>query len=382
MRSTSKILFVIVSFIVLSCYAFIDKNGAESGNDLRPKPKPGNPVNVIVMIGDGMGLSQVSAALYYQKERSNFERFPVTGLSKTSSSSDKITDSAAGATAMACGEKTYNGAIGVDDQGKPIGNIVEELSKLNYNTGLIATSAITHATPAGYFAHVKSRHMQEEIASQLVTSDVDFFSGGGLKFFNERSDGLNAIDELKSNGFDIKTDGLFVKKDLKADGKYGMLLAKDGMPTMVDGRGDFLSQSVELSLDYFEESEKPFFMMVEGSQIDWGGHGNNAGYLISELLDFDHAIGVVLDYAKRHPNTLVVVTADHETGGFTLASKDVVMEDGQTGSDYNTIDPSFSTGGHSATMVPVFAYGPGSEKFSGIFENTDIYRKIVSIVEK
>ena len=146
--------------------------------------------------------------------------------------------------------------------------------------------------------------------------------------------------------------------------KYGFLLADGGMPKMIDGRGSFLYDATALGLSYLKKDKDGFFLMVEGSQIDWGGHSNDEDYLIGEMIDFDIVLGSVLDFAKKDKNTLVIVTADHETGGFTLASDD---------GDYNKIKPSFSTKGHSATMVPVFAYGPGAEKFSGIYENTDSY---------
>ena len=383
MKSPRYIHFILIVFLVFSCYSFIGKEFEEPGNNqtslISPKP---NSINVILMIGDGMGLSQVSAGLYYQKETSNFERFPYIGLSKTSSSSDKITDSAAGATAFACGEKTYNGAIGVSPAGESIENIVEDLSKLNYNTGVIATSAITHATPACFYAHVASRNDEDDIAAQLVSSDIDFFSGGGLKFFNMRNDGQDLLVQLKNNGFLVSTSGYFTKKEIKNAPKVGMLLSTNGMPTMQEGRGDFLIESTKLAFDYFNNSNQPFFMMIEGSQIDWGGHGNNATYLINEQLDFDRTIGFVLDYAERNKNTLVIVTADHETGGFTLSSKNMPTENGEMESDYNMIEPSFATNGHSGTMVPVFAYGPGSEKFAGVYENTEIYHKILSIINK
>ena len=142
---------------------------------------------------------------------------------------------------------------------------------------------------------------------------------------------------------------------------------------MLDGRGDFLPRATSLALEHLSKNKNGFFLMVEGSQIDWGGHANDAEYLVSELLDFNKTIGVALAYAKKHKDTLVIVTADHETGGFTLAAD---------GTNYHKIKMEFSTGGHSATMIPVFAKGPGAEKFSGIYENTEIYTKMVSSLNK
>lgn len=326
--------------------------------------------NIILLIGDGMGLSQVSASQFYNKSKSNFERFPVIGLSKTSSASDLITDSAAGATAFASGIKTYNGALGVNTDTTAVKTIVEEISKIGISTGIISTSSIVHATPAAFYTHTKKRSMYEDIALQLVSSDIDFFAGGGVKFFNDRKDKRDLISELEQNGFSVNTESLLTNTKPVFSNKQGYLLAPNGMPKMTEGRGDFLSEATKLALESLSSNEKGFFLMIEGSQIDWGGHDNDADYLISELIDFDKTIGVALDFAKLDGETLVIVTADHETGGFTLA---------QDNGDYNKINPEFSTGGHSATMVPVFAEGPGSEEFGGIYENTSIYDKMKAL---
>lgn len=326
--------------------------------------------NIILLIGDGMGLSQVSASQFYNKNNSNFERFPVIGLSKTSSASELITDSAAGATAFASGIKTYNGALGVNTDTLAVKNIVEEISKIGISTGIISTSSIVHATPAAFYTHTKKRSMYEDIALQLVSSDIDFFAGGGIKFFNDRKDKRDLISELKKEGFTINTEALPKNTKPVLSNKQGYLLAPNGMPKMLEGRGDFLSDATKLALESLSTNEEGFFLMIEGSQIDWGGHDKDADYLISELIDFDETIGVVLDYAALNDDTLVIVSADHETGGFTLA---------QDNGNYNKIKPVFSTSGHSATMIPVFAKGPKSEMFGGIYENTSIYDKMKSL---
>ncbi len=325
------------------------------------------PKNIILLIGDGMGLSQVSASLFFSETPSNFERFSVIGLIKTSSSSDLITDSASGATAFASGVKTYNGAIGVTADSLAIETIVEQISVRGISTGLISTSSITHATPACFYAHVKSRRMEEDIATYLVNSEVDFFAGGGLDFFNKRKDGQDLSIHLKEKGFKVVTKKLPNKVSGK---KQAILLAKNDMSTIVKGRGNFLPDATKLALKYLSKNENGFFLMIEGSQIDWGGHAKDSEYLISELLDFDKTIGVALDFAKQNGETLIIVTADHETGGFTLANER---------GDYNKINPTFSTDGHSATMVPVFAEGPGSIEFGGVYENTEIYTKMISL---
>lgn len=328
------------------------------------------PKNIILLIGDGMGLSEVSTAIYYKDGNPNFERFHTIGLSKTSSASDLITDSAAGATVFSTGVKTYNGAIGVDKDTIAVPTIAEHLSKRGLATGIIATSSIQHATPASFYAHVKSRRMYEEITEFAPNSGINFFAGGGLKFFNKRKDGKDLLAEMKANGYKVTTDQL---PQAPVEQKELILLAEDGMPKMSEGRGDFLPNATKLALEKLSKNEKGFFLMVEGSQIDWGGHDNDADYLIGELLDFDKTLGVALDFAKQNGETLIIVTADHETGGFTLASD---------GSDYNKIKPSFSTPGHSATMVPVFAEGPGATLFNGIYESNEIYHKMMALFDK
>jgi alkaline phosphatase len=335
-----------------------------------PGSSPKAPKNVILLIGDGMGLGQVSAGFYFSETTSNFKRFPVVGLIATSASSDLVTDSAAGATAFSAGVKTFNGAIGVDADGNTVPTLVEQVSEVGLATGIIATSSVVHATPASFYAHVRSRRLYEEIAAFLPNSELDFVAGGGQEFFADRKDGKNLFNELNKNGFHIDTTALPTRA---VTGKHVILLAEDGMPKMSEGRGDFLPKATQLAIESLAREANGFFLMVEGSQIDWGGHANDADYLIAEQLDFDKTVGVALDYAKINPETLVIVTADHETGGFTLAAND---------GDYNSIKPSFSTGGHSATLIPVFAAGPGAEVFGGVYENTEIYQKIRNLLLK
>jgi len=361
-----KILSLFTVLILSSCISVnVSENKVDATYTSTDKPK-----NIILLIGDGMGLSQVSASLYYNTEKSNFERFNQIGLIKTSASGDLITDSAASATAYSAGIKTYNGAIGVKQDTTAVETIVETVSKNGLATGLVATSSIVHATPGSFYAHVKKRYLYEEIASYLPTSAIDFFAGGGLQYFNKRKDKKNLLDALQANNFEVITSSL---PETASDKKQAILLAENEMPRMLDGRGDFLPKATQLALDNLSKNEAGFFLMVEGSQIDWGGHSNDADYLISEQIDFDKTVGIALDYAKKHKNTLVIVTADHETGGFTLAAD---------GSDYNTIKPSFSTSGHSTSMVPVFVQGPGQALFSGIFENTALHSKMLKLLER
>ena len=327
------------------------------------------PKNIILMIGDGMGLSQISSAFYFQEDSSNFSRFQTIGLINTSSTT-KITDSAAGATAFSTGVTTYNGAISVNTDTADIKTIVEILSEKEWKTGVVSTSTIQHATPAAFYAHNKYRGAYEEITVDLINSEIDFFSGGGYSFFTQRKDSVNLLNTLTKNGFEWDTTQLVQSTD--ANKKYGFLLTKGHMPPASEGRGDYLVRASSLAMNHFSSSQESFFLMIEGSQIDWGGHDNNGDYVISEMIDFDATLGAVLDFAEKDGNTLVIVTADHETGGFTLASGE---------KSYDVIEPSFSTTGHSAALVPVFAFGPGSERFSGIYQNTKIFDKMMEVIE-
>ncbi len=360
MNFLSKIFLLAVSVTIISC------NTERPSNAVVSNDSP----NVILLIGDGMGLSEISLAYYYGNMESNFSRFKEIGFINTSSAKHKVTDSGAGGTAFSIGEKTYNGAIGVTVDSILVPNIVEILSEDDYNTGVISTSSVTHATPACFYAHVVNRGMQDVIAKQLVDSDIDFFAGGGTSFFSNRKDSVDLMKKLSDNGFVINPE--ITKSQLDIGSKYGFLLAEDGMPTMLENRGDFLPEYTKLALDYFSQFDKSFFLMVEGSQIDWAGHENNADYLIAEVLDFDSTVGVAMDFAEKNKNTLVIVLADHETGGFTLAPND---------GDYSTIKPAFATYGHSSTLIPVLAFGPGAENFKGIYQNNEIFHKILNFIK-
>lgn len=329
--------------------------------------------NIILLIGDGMGLAQISSIYYFQENTPQFNRFKVIGLHQNEATDEKITDSAAGATAFAVGVKTYNAAIGVDKDTISKTTILEMAALEGKSTGLVATSSITHATPASFFAHVAHRNFHEQIASQLVTSPVRFFAGGGLQFFNKREDGQDLIPKLVAAGFAIDTQQLVRPSSLSINKKYGFLLAPDGMPKMQEGRGNFLPDATQMAIDYLSQDPEGFFLMVEGSQIDWGGHANDSDYIVEEMKDFDKTIKIAMDFAAKDGNTLVIVTADHETGGYALSAGEVRKQ-----ANYNIIGPTFSTGGHTASLIPVFAYGPGASNFMGIYQNNEIFDKMIS----
>lgn len=335
-----------------------------------PMQEPGQrPQNVILLIGDGMGLSQISAALYSNNNRLNMTRFPVVGFHKTYSFDNLITDSAAGATAFATGKKTYNNAIGVSHDTLPLYSILQECADRGYATGLVATSSIVHATPASFFAHAASREYYEEIAADFLDATVDLAIGGGKTYFDKREfDQRNLIEELRYKGYSVQDYTTAELGTMKLDPSKPLLyFTADKHPTGVANGRDYLSLATRIGPVFLQKrSEKGFFLMIEGSQIDWACHQRDGKNAVLETLDFDRAIGEALKFAATHGNTLVIVTADHETGGMCIHDD----------SKMNKLSFGFTSNNHTAALVPVFAYGTGAELFSGIYENTDIYNKI------
>ena len=314
-----------------------------------------------------MGAAQIYAGITANKGHLNIERCTHVGFHKNQASNEYVTDSGAGATAFAIGLQTYNGAIGVDSTKKPCVTILETAESNGKATGLVATCSITHATPASFIAHQPSRQMVEEIAMDFLKTDIDVFIGGGRKHFTARADGKNLIEELKAKKYQVANSIEEVEKISR--GKLAGFLADEEQVKISEGRGDQLLKSTQTALKILSQNKKGFFIMIEGSQIDWGGHANDTQYLVNEMLDFDKAIGAALDFAEKDGNTLVVITADHETGGFALVDGD--MKTGR-------VEGKFSTTSHTGIMIPVFAYGPGAEMFSGIYPNYAIYHKMMS----
>lgn len=327
------------------------------------KPKPVR--NIILMIGDGMGTAQVYSGYIYNQGRLNLERFKTSGFSITYSTSF-VTDSGAGATALSTGNKTYNGAIGVDSTGKPAKTILEWAEEYGKATGLVATCAVTHATPASFISHQTNRSDYELIAADFLKTDIDLFIGGGRNHFVKRKDNMNLIQQLTEKGYTIvgSTDELKSVKSLPA----AALLDTVHQPRWSEGRGDQLGESVGEALRLLSIDPDGFFLMVEGSQIDWGSHANDIGYVAQEVADFDRAVGIALDFAQQNGETLVIVTADHETGGLTL--NDGRIPAGEIAAHFTTTD-------HTGVMVPLFAYGPFGETFGGMQQNTDIFGKMM-----
>jgi alkaline phosphatase len=322
--------------------------------------------NVILLIGDGMGTTQVYAAMSVADNKLNLERSHYFGYSKTYSASNYTTDSGAGGTAISTGKKTKNYSIGVDTNGKPLKSILEYANEKNLATGLVTTCNLAHATPASFVAHEVKRTMYPEIAKDFLKTKVDVLIGGGKVLFDTNK----VASQMIKNGYEVAYSLNSIQST--SDTPLACFVADDHPARILDGRGNMLPEATQVALSRLSSNLNGFFLMVEGSQIDWGGHSNDIDYITSELIDFDIAVGLAYDFADSHPGTLVIVTADHETGGLTIPAGSI---------EEKSIQSSFSTGSHTGVMVPIFAYGTGAEQFSAIMENTDIFNKMMAALQ-
>ena len=332
------------------------------------KKEKENPkaVNVIFMIGDGTALPQVYASMLASGQDLAFTRFPYIGVVDTHSANKDITDSAAGGTALCCDKKTGNGMVGVDMDTIPMETVLEALSDQGKSTGVVATSYVTHATPASFVAKVPKRSMYEDIAVQMAESDkLDLMIGGGRKHFTQRRDSVNLVEYMETKlGWKVYESLEEVDPECV---KYAVLADQGHMPKAPE-RGDFLPEATKQAIATLEKNPNGFFLMVEGSQIDFACHANDSANMVEECVDFSKAIDVALDYAKEKGNTLVVVTADHETGGLT-------MPDLQ--GKYTNVSFQYSTRSHTCLPVMIYAFGPGAEQFTGWMQNTDVKWKMM-----
>jgi alkaline phosphatase len=325
--------------------------------------------NVVMMIGDGMGLVQVSAAWVANHGSLNIDNCSYSGFSRTWCSDKLITDSGAAGTAMATGSKTNYHSISVDTRGEPLNALTDFAHSAGLSTGIVVTCNLTDATPSVFCANNVDRDREEEIASDYMTSNVDYIFGAGREKFNKRTDGRDLLDEMKNKGYQVCTSWAETEK---ITGGRVFSVPSEGQLPFAKERGDIFGKAVMHCLGILNQNKKGFFAMFEGSRIDDCGHSNNMPALIEEVFDFDRTIGQVLQWAEKDGNTLVIILADHETGGLTLLDGNI-----STG----TVKGSFSTTGHSGILVPVYAYGPGAEEFTGIYENTDVFKKIAALLK-
>ena len=345
---------------------------------------------IFLFIGDGMGMSHVAVAEYYLSNQAGklggelltMTTFPYFGSATTYSADNNVTCSSASGTAIACGEKTRNGMVGMNQDSVAIKSMAYELKEDGYKIGIITTVPVNHATPSAFYAHNISRKNTYEISQEIPSSGFEFFAASGFLEIKGKNGDLPSTDTfLEENGYNVCYGlGEFNAESASAEKmvlcQYSAM-AKDADNYVSDveyaqnmGLADMLKAGMQ-----FLGEDKPFFFMCEGGRIDWEAHANNAMPMIEEIIDFDQAIKVAYEFYQQHPDeTLIVVTADHETGGVAL---------GKGKKELNWEDPNelkfikWTTTGHTGGPVPVYAIGKGAEKFNGRMDNTDIKGKIL-----
>lgn len=332
-------------------------------------PKGKKVKNVILMIGDGMSLMHVYTAWTANRGKLWLENAQATGLSKTWAVKKLVTDSGSGGTSLATGVKTVYHAVGVDPEGKPLTSLVDVAKELGKDAGMAVTCRLWDATPCDFCCHNIDRDKEEELVGDYPTSGVDFVFGGGAQKFTNRKDGRDIFKELQKKGYHVSR----TLDDFFAYDKNSRIFAVpyDKDTPLPDERGDLLARASMKGISLMNQNKNGLFMMIEGSQLDDYGHFNQLDLLMKETLDFDQTVGEVMKWAAKDGETLVVVTADHETGGLTLVNGN---------KDEGRVECCFSTKDHSGAMVPVYAFGPGAENFTGIFENTDVFKKIKKLM--
>jgi len=356
---------------------------------------------IFLFIGDGMGNSHVAATESYLSykagklggEQLRFTQFPYLGLASTYSANASITCSSAAGTAIACGAKTNNGMVGMDPEGNHLKSMAYELKEDGYKIGIMSSVPINHATPSSFYAHNKRRSAHYELSQEIPSSGFEFFGGDGFLDAKGKDGKSEATDVyLEKNGYEV-CYGLEEYKVAKNNDKVVFCQPSNrdaeveqyttGETAEEDAS---LAEIVETAIDFLGD-KKPFFIMCEGGAIDWEAHSNRTMGTVNETLEFDKAVEVAYQFYLAHPNeTLIVVTADHETGGIALGANgggDVinweVLEKGESENKTQSAKCGigWTTGGHSGAPVPTYAIGKGAEKFCGRYDNTDIKGKIL-----
>jgi alkaline phosphatase len=334
------------------------------------------PKNIIILIGDGMGINYVGASLL-KDPNSPFKEFKTIGLSITCSADKLITDSAAGATAIATGYLTNNKYVAVDTLGNPLYTIFEHAEKLGLSTGIVVTASVAHATPGAFLGHTISRYDQNLIASQMVEQNFDVIIGGGLKYFlpkslsGEREDNRNLMDDLKSKDYSLPKNYSELNSLPESITNFYALLEMDGLPES-SKRNYSLGDLTKTALNHLKSDKDGFVLMIEGSQIDWAGHDHKSIELLDEMEDFSAAVTEALNFAKKDGNTLIVITSDHETGGMSITKGNL---------DGSDLELAYASGSHTPSPVGIFAFGPGEEIFSGIMNINHIGQKLFCLLD-
>jgi alkaline phosphatase len=346
--------------------------------------------NVIVFIGDGMGVGQLAAARIHfvgPDGRLNIERMPVTGLVATHSVGNLLTDSAAGATALATGVKTHNKMVGVDPEGVRQLTVLEAARDQGMATGLVTSTELTDATPAAFASHVSRRKKESEIAVQLVQSRVNVLLGQGAYFFPRRDprslrdDALDPIALARERGYVV------VESENALDtvaSEYVLGLFEDVLTDRMDPEirpgadSPDLAELTTKAIELLRRDPDGFFLVVEEEGPDKGGHVNREDYVLHYLRELDEAVAAALQFALQDQQTLVLVTADHETGGMRIVMGGLRARNDEFRRGY--MEMAWSTDGHSGEPVPLFAFGPHAVRFTGFKDNTEIPKILAELL--
>ena len=328
--------------------------------------------NVILLIGDGMGINQVMAAAYANNRDLSMLKLRSVGIQYFNPNDDFIGDSASGGSALATGEVSWTRHISANHDGsEPVPALTEYFKGLGKATGVVSLGDIADATPAAFYGHSSERDSTEKLTRYWLTSDIDLICGPGTGYLEKaREDGVDMLAGIKANGYGYTKDATAVGRER---GKLICLDDRMGAYATEETLG-FLAEITKSSIEKLsQDSKKGFFLMVEGAKIDYAGHSDCLPASIIEEFSFDLAVAEALKFADSNGETLVVVTADHETGGLTILDGD--LQTGHVLAVYNSDD-------HTPTIVPVFAYGPGSRTFTGTYLNVEIARTIKKLVRK
>ena len=327
------------------------------------------PKNIILMIGDGTGLAQIASGYFANNEDLTYFNLKHLGWVTTRSATDFTTDSAASGTAYATGQKTYNYSIGMDVNKRPIPNIPERVAGKGIISGVVSTDDLNGATPAAFFAHQENRGMTDEIWADMPGSVLRYFAAGSKEKFEKRPEATQkAIQKAFTVVYSLDDPAC------KTADRLGVLPPAVETGYIVKGRTDFLPKATRQAIDFLNartEKDKGFFLMVEGTRIDKACHSNDFPSAVKELLDFDKAIAEAIKFADEDGNTLVIISADHETSG-------LVVWDGDPSK--GNVEGVHISGSHTATPVPLFAYGPHAQDFMGVQGNEQVAQKILKLL--
>lgn len=385
MKNITIILLAVTASVLMTACG----GGGSSSSDTPINSSVINTKNIILFIGDGMGSEHRKSAQWISvgiTGRLAMDAVSSNGFIQTYSANGQVTDSAAAATAMATGTKTDNGIIGLDVNLNRLTSILENAKTLEKSTGLITTTQMTHATPAAFAAHIEHRSLVLDIAEQMANKKIDVLLGGGENDFlpilengcfpkpGKRDDNRNLVNELTNSGYTYVCDNTsFQAITNNTTSKLIGLFADEGMTRPFSPS---LAEMTQKAISLLSKNPKGFFLMIESGQIDWASHENDASNAISDTLSLDDAVKVAKEYASASNDTLIIITADHETGGMTVS--DVSTGSADEDGPYNMPDGTkfyvnWDTTGHTGTNVPIGAYPAIFELFDGIHDNTYIY---------